>query len=241
MAAPEIIEGTADLLILVDHASAHVPADIDLGIEPTLLDQHVAIDIGAAPLARLLAIRLGASAILATVSRLVIDLNRELDAPGLIPVASDGHLVPGNRDLSAEARQARIDRFFDPYHAAIAARLAADRPRLIVGLHSFTPRLETCDVPRPWQVGLLWNEDDRATRAALPLLEAQGLCVGDNLPYSGKLLNATINRHAEANAIPYLNFEVRQDLIGDAAGVAAWADILAPVIEKSAETLACAA
>ncbi len=238
MGAPVIVDGQGDLLLIVDHASNHVPPDIDLGIDPALLDQHVAIDIGTAPLARALCDRLGASAVLAGVSRLVLDLNRDLDAPGLIPVASDGHVISGNRDLSPAARKARIDRWFVPYHAAIAARIAAHRPRLIVGLHSFTPRLATSDEARPWQVGLLWNSDDRGTRIALPLLAAQGLCVGDNLPYSGKVLNATINRHAEANAIPYLNFEVRQDLIGDGDGVARWVDILSPVIEKTAETLA---
>jgi predicted N-formylglutamate amidohydrolase len=53
---------------------------------------------------------------------------------------------------------------------------------------------------------------------------------GDNLPYSGKVLNATMNRHAEANDIAYLGIEVRQDLIGDEVGVARWCEKLAPVI-----------
>ena len=39
-----------------------------------------------------------------------------------------------------------------------------------------------------------------------------------------------MNAHAEANAIPYLGLEVRQDLIGDEAGVELWAEKLAPVI-----------
>ena len=239
MGAPTVIGGTnPDLLIIVDHASNHVPADVDLGIDPALLDQHVAIDIGAGPLARALCHRLGCRAILAGISRLVLDLNRDLDAPGLIPLASDGHAIPGNQALDAPARQARIDRWWHPYHAHIAAQIADRRPRMIVGLHSFTPRLATSDEPRPWHVGLLWNNDDRATRIAMPFLEARGVPVGNNLPYSGKLLNATINRHAEANAIAYLNFEVRQDLIDTADGVAHWADILADTISHAAETLA---
>ena len=57
---------------------------------------------------------------------------------------------------------------------------------------------------------------------------------GDNQPYSGKVLNATMNLHAEANGIPYLGIEVRQDLIGDDAGVAQWAARLAPAIEAAA-------
>ena len=50
--------------------------------------------------------------------------------------------------------------------------------------------------------------------------------VGDQEPYSGRQLNYTMNRHAEAEGRPYLGIEIRQDQIGDAAGQARWADIL---------------
>ena len=63
------------------------------------------------------------------------------------------------------------------------------------------------------------------------------MIVGDNLPYSGKVLNATMNRHGQANGIPYLGIEVRQDLIGDDVGVVRWADVLAPVIRAVADAL----
>jgi predicted N-formylglutamate amidohydrolase len=168
----------------------------------------------------------------------VIDLNREEDAPGLIPTSSDGFSIPGNRLLDAEGRRARLERFWWPYHQGIAARIAADRPRLIVSLHSFTPRLATRpEEARPWQIGILYNQDDRAARAGITALRAAGIITGDNQPDSGKVLNATMNRHAEANAIPYLGIEVRQDLIDEEAGVAAWADKLAPVIDAVARGL----
>ena len=57
------------------------------------------------------------------------------------------------------------------------------------------------------------------------------LVVGDQQPYSGVLLNATMNRHAEANGIPYVGIEIRQDLIGDPAGQAAWAGRLATMLD----------
>jgi predicted N-formylglutamate amidohydrolase len=44
------------------------------------------------------------------------------------------------------------------------------------------------------------------------------------------VLNATMNRHGEANAIAYLGIEMRQDLIADEAGVASWTARLAPII-----------
>ncbi|MFP5433215.1 MAG: N-formylglutamate amidohydrolase, partial [Alphaproteobacteria bacterium] len=64
--------GGLDLLIVTDHASAHVPKDIDLGIDPVLRANHIAIDIGVAAVSRLLAAQLGGTAILGGLSRLVI-------------------------------------------------------------------------------------------------------------------------------------------------------------------------
>lgn len=223
--APYRVLGTprfGGILVVSDHASNRVPEDIDLGIAPELLNQHIAIDIGVDGVAQAMAQCPGNAAFLGNVSRLVCDFNRDEHAPAIIPIASDGHAIPGNR-LSHEAHEARLDRYFRPYHAALAALLDEVPPALILSLHSFTPHLATSDEPRPWQVGVLYNEDDRAARLAIPLLEAEGLVVGDQQPYSGRLLNATMNRHAEAEGRPYLGVEIRQDQIGDAAGQAVWA------------------
>ncbi|TZG28054.1 N-formylglutamate amidohydrolase [Sphingomonas montanisoli] len=230
---PAFVDGDAPILLIADHASNHVPADIDLDVDPALLDQHMAIDIGVDATGRLLCAALGMAGIFGPVSRLVIDLNREEDAAGLIPHESDGFAIPGNKLLTAEGRHARIEHFWRPYHAFIADRIASLRPKLIVSLHSFTPRLSARpEEQRPWQVGVLYNQDDRAALPGIAALRAAGIVTGDNAPYSGKVLNATMNTHAEGNGIPYLGLEVRQDLIGDDAGVALWAQRLAPVIPQ---------
>jgi predicted N-formylglutamate amidohydrolase len=54
--------------------------------------------------------------------------------------------------------------------------------------------------------------------------------VGDNQPYSGRDLNYTMNRHAEALRIPYLGIEVRNDGLQTKEGVARWTHILADCI-----------
>ena len=221
------------ILIVSDHASNRVPADIDLGIDPALLTQHIAIDLGVAEVGALMAQRPGIAAFQAGVSRLVCDCNREEHAPAVIPIASDGHAIPGNA-LDHAAHQARLARFFHPYHAALADLLDANPPALILSLHSFTPLLATSEEPRPWQVGVLYNQDDRAARLAIPLLEAEGLVVGDQQPYSGHLLNATMNRHAEADGRPYLGIEIRQDQIATAAQQAVWAERLARICNEVA-------
>ncbi|QNO27129.1 N-formylglutamate amidohydrolase [Sphingopyxis sp. OPL5] len=227
------------VLLIGDHASNHVPADIDLGIDPALLSEHIAIDLGVAEVAALL-VEAGAvdAAILGGVSRLVVDCNRDEDAPGAVPIASDGHAIPGNA-LDHDGREARIARVFRPYHDHIAATIAAQRPAMILSLHSFTPSLASDpEQARPWQAGVLYNEDDRLAAPAIAALEAEGLIVGDQLPYSGKLLNATMNRHAEANGIPYVGIEMRQDLARDAAGQALFAERLARMCNKLALNIA---
>ncbi|AXU20665.1 N-formylglutamate amidohydrolase [Novosphingobium sp. THN1] len=221
------------ILVVSDHASNHVPDDIELGIAADLLNQHIAVDIGVAEVGAFMAQRPGIATFQGGVSRLVCDFNRDEHLPTVVPIASDGHAIPGNA-LDHAGHEARLARFFRPYHDALA-RLLADVPQaLILSLHSFTPQLASSDEPRPWHVGVLYNEDDRAARIAIPLLEAEGLCVGDQLPYSGRLLNATMNRHAEADGRPYLGIEVRQDLISDAKGQAEWAERLARIANQVA-------
>jgi predicted N-formylglutamate amidohydrolase len=230
MTAPFHVLGdpAAPILIVADHASNHVPDDIDLGLPPEVMSEHVALDIGVADVAALLVATGQCCAILGGVSRLVIDYNREPDAAGLVPVQSDGHHIEGNS--VAEVAQ-RLALYYEPYHAEVA-RLAgqAHRP-FILSLHSFTPSLRSRpDEARPWEIGILWNEDDRAPRIAIPLLETAGLVVGANEPYSGKVLNATMNRHAEAHRRPYLGVEMRQDIAKDMVGQKRFSDILSPIL-----------
>ena len=224
------------VLVVSDHASNRVPDDIDLGIDPALLTQHIAVDLGVAEVGALMAQRTGTAAFQGNISRLVCDLNRDPHAPAVIPIASDGHAIPGNA-INHEAHLARLARFHEPYQTALGQLLDSAPPALILSLHSFTAQLASSDEPRPWQVGVLYNEDDRAARLAIPMLEAEGLVVGDQQPYSGKLLNYTMDRHAEADGRPYLGIEVRQDQIGDASGQAEWAERLARLCNRVALSL----
>lgn len=222
------------ILVISDHASNRVPDDIDLGIDPALLEQHIAVDIGVAGVAAEMAQRPGIAAFLGNVSRLVCDFNRPEHGPTVCPIASDGHAIPGNA-LDAAGHEARLARFYRPYHQALAELLDAKPPALILSLHSFTPHLASNPAQqRPWQVGVLYNADERAARIAIPLFEAEGLVVGDQEPYSGRLLNASMNRHAEAEGRPYLGIEVRQNQIADPANHALWAERLARIANRVA-------
>ncbi|MFC3099604.1 N-formylglutamate amidohydrolase [Altererythrobacter lauratis] len=227
------------VLVVSDHASNRVPDDIDLGIAPELLGEHIAIDIGVEAIGTIMAQQAGFAAFQGQVSRLVCDFNRDRDSAGVVPASSDGHTIPGNA-LSREEREARLTRFFDPYHAALADLLAEMKPALVVSLHSFTPALATCDKPRPWQVGVLYNRDDRAARIAISMLEVEGLTVGDQEPYSGVLLNATMNRHCEPVGLPYVGIELRQDIAGREKFQPGLADMLVRMAKTCVQRLGSA-
>ena len=164
----------------------------------------------------------------------MIDLHREEDHANLVPEESDGHLIPGN--IGADVAR-RLEQIYHPYHDALGKWLDRMSPELILSIHSFTPKLATSEEPRPWQIALLYNEDDRAARLAIRFFSELGLNVGDNEPYSGRQLNATMNRHGEAYGRPYCAIELRQDLISKQADQARWAGMIADVAGRVALAL----
>jgi predicted N-formylglutamate amidohydrolase len=215
------------IVAVCDHASNRVPEVIELGVSVATLDKHVAWDIGVGGVCERLARRHNIAAMLCDISRLVIDMHREEDHEALIPVNTDGILVPGNIGANADAR---INDYYRRYHAEMERWLDEVDPRLILSIHSFTSKLESDPAQeRPWEIGLLYNEDDRAAKHAIRLFSELGVTVGDNEPYSGKQLNATMNRHAEAHGRPYCAIEIRNDLIATETGQARWSAIIADV------------
>jgi predicted N-formylglutamate amidohydrolase len=228
--------GATPVLLLCDHATNFMPrAFRSLGLDEALLARHIAWDIGVAEVTRDLARRLDAPAALSRFSRLIVDPNRKLDDPTLVPQIGDGVVIPGNRDLAPEVRAARVDSFHKPYHAAVARMLDALTARglapAIVSMHSFTPVMKGFE--RPWEIGILWNEDGRLPLPLMARLRAQGLTVGDNQPYSGRGGHGhTLHVHAEPRGLANALIEVRQDLIDTHHGAAQWSELLAKVLAE---------
>ena len=229
-------QGRARALIVCDHASRRIPsAFTGLGLGPEQLDLHIAWDIGAREVACGLSKRLDAPAVLAGYSRLLVDCNRPLHDPTAMPALSGGHWIPGNQDLSEAHRVARAQSFYWPYHQAIAARIeqfrATDVVPAVIAIHSFTPTLG--DRTRDWDAGVLWDNDPRMPQPLIRALRAaDGLKIGDNEPYSGKHpSDFTIDYHAEANGLPHVSIEIRQDHLQRPAGVDIWVRRLGGVLE----------
>jgi predicted N-formylglutamate amidohydrolase len=234
----ELIEGdrSGGMLILADHAGRDLPEEYgSLGLPATEFDRHIAYDIGVEEVTRRLAALTGAPAVMARFSRLLIDPNRGENDPTLIRQLYDGTVVPGNYPMPAKERERRLDRFYRPYHDAVAALVASvaektGRAPFLFSVHSFTPRMQGFE--RPWHVGILWDSDNRAVDPMLAALRAgKDLVVGDNEPYDGALRGDTMFKHAVVNGFAHALVEIRQDLIRGEDGQREWAERLAPVLE----------
>ncbi len=214
-------------LLIGDHAGNWIPGGLaDLGLPLEERTRHIAWDIGVAALGVRLADELGASFIHQRYSRLVIDCNRRPGAPDSIPEVSDGTAVPANAGLNADDAKVRAEAIQAPYQQAIAdeieRRSAAGLATILIALHSFTPIMR--GVSRPWQVGILHDAgDSRFARAMIDALaQDEALTVGDNEPYSMNTIDFTIPHHAYPRRLPYAEIEIRQDLLGDPAGIEEW-------------------
>jgi predicted N-formylglutamate amidohydrolase len=175
------------LLVSCEHGGNRVPpeyAPLFVGAAKVLAS-HRGLDLGALEIAGAFGRRLGVEPFTATVTRLVVDLNR---SPGNRNVFSRF-----SRSLPAAERVAALARHYWPYRNAVedavARAAAAGEHVLHVSTHSFTPvfRGETrnCDIGflydphRPAEVRFVgaWHAALRATAPELVLRR--------NYPYRG--------------------------------------------------------
>jgi predicted N-formylglutamate amidohydrolase len=236
--------GRSDLLLTADHAGRAIPRGLGrLGLSESELGRHIAWDIGIAGVTERLSAALDATAVLQTYSRLVIDCNRDPTVPSSIPEISEMTEIPGNRGLSPEQRAVRRQAIFEPYHARIRtvldARQAAGQRTIFVAMHSFTPVFK--GESRAMQVGVLYNRDARLAEIMLNLLRAEGdLTVGDNAPYAvSDVTDYGVPVHAEKRGLAHLEIEIRQDLIADTAGQAAWTSRFERLLPAAVGRLSC--
>ena len=227
--------GSADFVLTADHAGRLIPRKLGrLGVPERELERHIAWDIGIAGVTELLSVALDAPAVLQTYSRLAIDCNRDPSVPSAMPEVSEMTPIPGNVGLSQADRATRVRAIFTPYHTRIAglldARAAAGRRTVLAAMHSFTPVFK--GESRAVQVGVLFNRDARLATVLLKLLRAEGdIVVGENAPYAiTDTSDYTVPVHGEKRGLPHVEIEMRQDLIADSAGQAAWAARLARLL-----------
>ena len=222
------------LLISCEHGGNRVPAryrSLFRGRQRQL-ETHRGYDIGALVMAREIAAHFAAPLVAATVTRLLVDLNRSVGHRDLYSDATR-HSSPD------ELRWILADHYL-PYRRKaeeIVGKAARVRRRTIhISSHSFTPRLNgevrTADIgllydpARPGEVDVCarWKA---ALRAAAPTLR-----IRRNYPYAGKNdgLTAHLRCRYSASAYVGIELEVNQALIIGASR--RWRDLRAVIIES---------
>jgi predicted N-formylglutamate amidohydrolase len=241
--AIENADGLGPAVIVCDHASNRIPEFWgDLGLSPAALETHIAWDPGALPISRRLAALLDAPLIFATASRLVIDVNRPLDSPALIPAISETTLIPANASLTAADRLRRIESIYEPYHAAVdrlieevvAERAVASlHSPVVVAIHTFTPVFKA--VKRPWQVGIIYDADDRLGHFMLARLSVdRTLAIAQNKPYApSEEVYFTLERHALERGLMNVMIEIRNDEVRTRESQDVWAERIAEAMEEA--------
>lgn len=214
----ERIEGEPDipLALVCDHAGRHVPESLAAkSLGEREMDMHIACDVGARRVAKLIARTTHAPLVTQTYSRLVIDTNRPRHSDQLAPSVSDGIRVPFNQDLTEAELDARWKGIHQPYHDQIRDMLSRRDPVALAAIHSFTPQLSD-GPPRPWHIDLISRSPSPhfgqiQTQLQRLLPEAQ-IGVNQVFQVSGHT-DYTIPEHGETRNIPHVSIEIRNDLI----------------------------
>jgi predicted N-formylglutamate amidohydrolase len=229
-------ESKGRFVIVCDHASNYIPEGLNnLGLGKADLQRHIAWDIGAGGIAARLSEHFDSPAVFCGTSRLVIDVNRQLDTEDLIPVMSDKTSVPGNQALTQDQRTQRIAEFFHPYHDAIESvivrRLLVGEPFVFLSVHTMTHCLRGQE--RPWPIALSSYRDRKLSDPLLAILRRDGTLVGDNEPYNlDPAVDFSTPFHAIRRKLPHIQVEFRQDLVSSTEGQARWADFFASALER---------
>ena len=202
--------GGWDIVVTCEHGGNEVPpsyAEV-FAEHADLLASHRGWDPGALALALELARRFGAQSICATVTRLLVDLNRSRHNPRVFSVVT--------RPLPRTERLALLRRFHAPHWEQVRAMVAdgiAERGRLLhLAVHSFTPELDGV-VRRP-DIALLYDPARAAERsfAAAWIHELRAAAperiVRRNNPYRGAADGLTTALRRDHPEERYLGIEV---------------------------------
>ena len=228
--------GTSPFVLICEHASNHLPRSLGtLGLTEGDIKRHIAYDIGAAGTARMLSRLLDAPLIMQRYSRLAYDCNRPPEQPSAMPELSEIFEIPGNKNLSASDKLARVTEIARPFHAAIESHLdmrAANGQRAIpVSIHSFTKNYKGKD--RAVELGLLFDRDPWLANQMVK--SYPDLNVQLNEPYGPKDgVMHLMNLHAAPRGLHHLMIEIRNDLIETERGQQQWAQRLSVPLMKAA-------
>jgi predicted N-formylglutamate amidohydrolase len=215
----------SQIIVSCEHGGNRIPPNYrSLFLRRTrLLQSHRGYDRGALWLARWLARRLGAPLYAATVSRLLIDLNRSLHNSRVFSDIT--------RSLDPAEREWIVDRYYRPHRELLENHIrevtASGTGVVHLAIHTFTPRLR--GDTRTADVGLLYDPR-RSSELELCLTwqrhiaeMSPALRVRRNYPYRGTAdgLTPHLRRQLPPRLYAGIELEVNQRLVTKTGSVAA--------------------
>lgn len=230
--------GAGEFILVCEHASNFIPDELkNLGLEGDVLQSHIAWDPGAFLVAQAMSVELDAPLIVPRISRLVYDCNRPPSAQSAVATESEVSEIPGNVGLSAEDRQARVSRFYEPFrdtlNANVQHKLARGSNPILVTVHSFTSVFK--GVSRDLDIGILHDVDSRLADALIKIFaEESALIVRRNEPYGPEDgVTYTLTEHALPYGLPNVMIEIRNDLIDSLSSQQSMAEKLSKYLVKA--------
>jgi predicted N-formylglutamate amidohydrolase len=228
--------GRSAYVLVCEHASNRLPQSLGtLGLPESEVQRHIAWDIGAEKVARLLSRLMDAPLVLQRYSRLAYDCNRPPESADAMPEISETTHIPGNRHLSPDDKLMRTREIYRPFHATIAdvldCRAAQGARSMVVTIHSFTPVYK--GTQRAVELGILHDRDRGLADeliTSFPTVDARL-----NEPYGpddGVL--HTLNLHAVPRRLRHAMIEIRNDFLLDEPGQAEWAERLSAALVQAA-------
>jgi N-formylglutamate deformylase len=202
----KIVRGDAPLIVSMPHAGTEIPP----WIQSHLISPWLARKDADWHVEKLYDFAHGVTLIRTAISRSVIDANRDPSGKSLYPGQATTELCPTTsfdgeplnkegRTPAAEDIAARRARYFDPYHAAIAAEIARLRekhPRVVLfdahSIRSRIPRLFDGELPN-FNIGT----NDGATCDARLTQSIEAACVSSDFSHvvNGRFKGGWTTRH----------------------------------------------
>ena len=228
------------VLLTCEHGGNRVPAEFKrlFQAHQDLLESHRGYDPGALELARLSARRLKAPLHFATVTRLLVELNRSSTHPALFSIVT--------KSLTSAERAVLVEKHYVPYRSRIEADVskAVKRGRRVihVSFHTFTPQMD--GVVRNADVGLLYDSGRPGEAEFAGILKQSlanrrpGLTIRKNYPYLGKADGFTTSLRKKWGDSVYLGIELEVNQRWPLCDHREWRALQQAIAEAIAATIA---
>ncbi|MBW2999708.1 N-formylglutamate amidohydrolase [Candidatus Woesearchaeota archaeon] len=223
--------------ISCEHAGKKIPKKYGfLGVKKEVIVKNPDYyDVGAEDIARIIAKKFNAKCVLSNYSRLLINLNRSLNNPDLIPSAPYGMDIP----LNKKNKKQRL-KYYYPYHKRVKKEIEElkkiHKRIYYFCIHTFCGTVKDRR-NRKVQIGLLYRykKDLDFCRKVKKLLEKKtNFIVKINEPYSAfETAGLVMNSYGKSEKVRCIEFEVNDKLLQNKKDIKKIGNLLCNVLKEA--------